>query len=98
MNNNIKIGIFCSSSPLLRQPKESDYSFLRSKGFHIYEHPQVRKLYGHQAGTISERVSAIHEMLSDDSIDVLMAYWGGLILINCYLIWIMNFSKNILSL
>ena len=77
MKDKLKIGIFCSSSHLSRRPKETDYQFLKSKGLGIYEHPQARIRNNHFAGTIQERVDAIHSLLKDDSIDILMAFWGG---------------------
>lgn len=41
------------------------------------EAPQLRKVTGHTAGTIEERVGAIHQLLKDPEISLLMAYWGG---------------------
>ncbi|HMO02598.1 MAG TPA: LD-carboxypeptidase [Oligoflexia bacterium] len=73
----IKIGIFATSSPLEKLKSEADYSYLRSKNLLVYEHPQVRIKNGYLAGTIKDRVDAIHEMLEDNSITILMAYWGG---------------------
>lgn len=77
MKRRIKIGIFTSSDPLCKKKKRSDYSFLKSKGFIIDEADNVRKKEGHSAGTIKERIRAINKFLKDDSIDILMAYWGG---------------------
>lgn len=73
----IKIGIFCTSTPLTKTKSENDYKFLKSKGIEIFEHPQVRIRDRHMAGSIKNRVIALHEMLKDPSIDILMAYWGG---------------------
>lgn len=80
MKNGIKtprIGIFCTSDPLVRSKKETDYSYLKQKGFEVFEQDQVRKRTGHTAGSIPERVEAINELLRDKSVDILMAYWGG---------------------
>lgn len=77
MEKAFKIGIFCTSSPVTSTPKDKDYAYLKSKGIEIYEHPQVRTRNAYLAGTIEDRVKALHEMLEDDSIDALMAYWGG---------------------
>ena len=73
----LKIGIFCTSDPLVRSKKETDYSYLKQKGFEVIEQDQVRKRTGHTAGSILERVGAINELLRDKSVDILMAYWGG---------------------
>jgi muramoyltetrapeptide carboxypeptidase LdcA involved in peptidoglycan recycling len=77
MKDKLKIGIFCPSNPLVRRPRETDYKFLISKGIEVFEHPQVRIRNNYLAGTIQDRVDAIHSLLKDDSIDVLMAFWGG---------------------
>lgn len=73
----LKIGIFCTSSPLLRSPKLTDYAYLKSKGFNVYESSEVRLRNVHLAGFIEDRVNGIHSLLKDNSIDILMAYWGG---------------------
>ncbi|MFH1456942.1 MAG: S66 peptidase family protein [Patescibacteria group bacterium] len=72
-----KIGIFATSNPLHKEKKPQNYAFLKSKGFEIYESENVRRRIGHTAGSIEERVSALHNLLKDNSIDILMAYWGG---------------------
>ncbi len=72
-----KIGIFVTSSPLCKEKTPQDYAFLKSKGFEIYENENVREKTGHTAGTLERRISCIHNLLKDDSIDILMAYWGG---------------------
>ncbi|MCK9415727.1 MAG: S66 peptidase family protein [Candidatus Dojkabacteria bacterium] len=77
MIKDIKIGVFATSTPLDRPRHKDDYRYLKAKGLSISEHPQVRKVQGHTAGNISERVVAIEDFLKDDSIDILMSYWGG---------------------
>jgi muramoyltetrapeptide carboxypeptidase len=78
IGNKIKIGIFSTSSPVFGEQGPDTYKFLESKNIGVYEHPQCRKIYnGHLAGSVEERVNAIHEMLLDKSIDILMAFWGG---------------------
>ena len=74
---NKTIGIFATSSPLGRSPKPTDFSYLKSKGFSIVETPSLRKKTGHTAGNIAERVKDLHSLLKNDSVDILMAYWGG---------------------
>ncbi|HVX92984.1 MAG TPA: LD-carboxypeptidase [Candidatus Dojkabacteria bacterium] len=73
----MKIGIFATSSPLDRPKKDNDYEYLKSKGFEIFEHPQVREKTNHLAGSINDRVKALEDLLTDKSVDILMAYWGG---------------------
>ena len=76
-NRHIKIGIFAPSNPALGEKTPETYRFLESKGIEVYEHPQVRKITGHTAGSIEERVGALHELVSDKTIDILMTFWGG---------------------
>lgn len=77
MNKKIKIGIFATSSALEKKKSPQDYSYLKSQGFEIYESDVVRKKTGHTAGSVKERVNALHDLLKDDSVDIMMAYWGG---------------------
>lgn len=73
----VTIGIFATSSPLDENKKESDFQYLKSKGFKIVEADNLRKKIGHTAGSILDRVEALHKLLKDDNVDILMAYWGG---------------------
>jgi muramoyltetrapeptide carboxypeptidase len=79
MNSNHPqtIGIFATSSPVSSKRKPKTYRYLKSKGYQIWEHPTVRTVTGHTAGTIQDRVDALHEMLKNDELDILMAFWGG---------------------
>jgi len=73
----IKIGMFATSSSLDSIKKESDFKYLKSKGFEIIETDNLRKKVGHTAGSIIERVDGIHDLLRNPEVDILMAYWGG---------------------
>lgn len=73
----LTIGIIATSTPLSSEKKESDFSYLKSKGIKIIEAKNLRKKTGHTAGSIMERVESIHELLKNKKIDILMAYWGG---------------------
>lgn len=75
--NSPKIGVFAPSNPLSRSPKPTDYGYLKSKGHEVFEVPQVREKTAYMAGSIDARVDAIHTLLEDDSVDILMAFWGG---------------------
>lgn len=72
-----KIGIFAPSSPVFGEKNDETYSYLESKGYEVHEHPQVRQSKAHMAGGVNERVNAIHDLYQDDSIDILMSFWGG---------------------
>jgi muramoyltetrapeptide carboxypeptidase len=77
MKNNITIGVFATSEPLVKQKREKDYAYLKSKGFVIKEAEQVRNRIGHTAGSIEDRINSIHAFIKDEEVDILMSYWGG---------------------
>lgn len=76
-----KIGVIATSTPITileeKQIKQG-YSYLESKGFTVVEHPQCRRKIDYTAGTIKERVQAIHQLVKDKEIKCIMAFWGGL--------------------
>jgi len=73
----ITIGMIATSTPLTSEKKDSDFSYLKSKGIKIIEAKNLRKKTGHTAGSIMEKVESIHELLKNKEVDILMAYWGG---------------------
>ncbi|QDG51147.1 LD-carboxypeptidase [Persicimonas caeni] len=75
-----RLGVIATSSPI----DELDdaviargYARLAEVGLEVVEAPNCRRAVGHTAGTIEARVQAIHDFLTDPSIDALMAFWGG---------------------
>lgn len=75
-----KIGIIATSTPisLLEEKQiERGYRFLEKKGFQVVEHPQCRRQVDYTAGTIRERVEAIHQFVKKHEIKGIMAFWGG---------------------
>jgi muramoyltetrapeptide carboxypeptidase LdcA involved in peptidoglycan recycling len=73
----MKIGIFTASTPI--RSKENHYDFLISCGVEVYEHPSCRyDKDGYLAGTVDDRVRAIHDLFLDKTVDVVMSFWGGL--------------------
>lgn len=76
-NTMTTIGIFATSSPFSAEKKISDFANLKSKGIKIIEAKNLRKNTGHTAGSVMERVEALHELLKNKKVDILMAYWGG---------------------
>lgn len=74
------LGIIATSSPIAGIPDsavERGYSRLESMGLRVVEAPNCRVTVGHTAGTIEDRVDAIHAFLEDPKIDGIMAFWGG---------------------
>ncbi|MGI6278639.1 MAG: S66 peptidase family protein [Patescibacteria group bacterium] len=76
-----KIGVIATSTPIttLKEGQiKQGYHYLESKGFTVIEHPQCRKKKDYTAGTVKERVRAIHQFVKDKEIKCIMAFWGGL--------------------
>ena len=74
------LGIVAFSTPIHLSNETTinrSYNFLRSKGFNIVEAANCRKVFGHTAGTIKERVASIHNFFRDKKIDGILSYWGG---------------------
>ena len=74
------LGIIATSTQITNVGNEAiqkGYDYLHNKGFNIIEASNCRKVYGHTAGTIKERVDALHQFFSDPEIDGILAFWGG---------------------
>lgn len=74
------IGIVATGNPINRAGEDAiqrGYSRLREMGFEIVEAPNLRKQYGHTAGTVQERVDTLHDFFENPEIDAIMAFWGG---------------------
>lgn len=74
------LGIVACSAPIhesSRDTIERAYQRLRDRGFRLVEAPNCRKITGHTAGTVKERVQTLHRFFSDPSIDGILNYWGG---------------------
>jgi len=54
------------------------YARLRQRGFEIVEASNCYVQCGNTAGSIRERVNALHALFEDPSVDALVAFWGGL--------------------
>lgn len=69
----MKIGLFISDDPILPEPLLTRATnFLRENGINYEINPAVL-----QAATGRDKAAIIHDYLKDESIDVLMAFWGG---------------------
>ncbi len=74
------LGVIAPSSPiddLTKSTIEKGYDFLRKHGLKLIEAPNIRKRVGHTAGTIQDRVKAIHNFFQDPSINGIISFWGG---------------------
>ena len=75
------LGIIATSTPVDAAGEElveRGYERLRSEGFEVVEAPNCRRHVGHMAGTVDDRVRALHRFFLDDDIDGIMSFWGGL--------------------
>ncbi len=74
------LGIVACSTPITASSEETierAYQRIRERGFNIIEASNCRKTYGHAAGTIKERVKALHDFFRNPKIDGILHYWGG---------------------
>jgi len=77
---NATIGIFTPSEPLtekrLNKLKDS-LKILKKLGFNIKFAPNYNKSSFYMAGSIRDRIDDINFLLRDESVNMLMASWGG---------------------
>ena len=76
----LKIGVITTSSPINKLGIEmikSGYAYLEARGFEVFEHPSCKLQIGYMAGTVEERVAAVHDLVKDPTVDIIMAFWGG---------------------
>lgn len=75
------LGVIATSSPIDKAGDalvERGYARLRDKSFEVVEAPNCRTHRGHAAGTIQERVDALHAFFADLNIDGIISFWGGM--------------------
>ncbi|OFZ22862.1 MAG: hypothetical protein A2X94_17560 [Bdellovibrionales bacterium GWB1_55_8] len=74
------LGVIACSTPITASSDETiqrGYQVLRDHGFNLVEAPNCRLNVGHSAGSIKERVKALHAFFRDPKIHGIIAYWGG---------------------
>lgn len=77
---NGTLGVFTPSEPLTPDRVmrvQARIKELEAVGYNIKTAPNWRACTGHTAGSIEARVSDFHTLLSDTSVDLLIASWGG---------------------
>ena len=80
LSSGATLGVIATSSPIDEGGQalvERGYDRLREKGFEVVEAPNCRRLVGHAAGTVAERVEALHGFFADPGIDGIISFWGG---------------------
>lgn len=74
------LGIVACSTPITacaQDARERAYMRLKNLGFKLKEAPNCKKTIGHSAGSIEERVEALHSMFADPEIKGILSFWGG---------------------
>lgn len=74
------LGIVACSTPIGHcspTAKERGYQFLQGMGFQLKEAPNCMSVFGHSAGTVKERVDALHAMFADPNVRGIISFWGG---------------------
>ena len=71
------IGVFSPSSAIPEAAVERGRAFLEKRGYNVTIHPQTLAQNGRYAGTVQERVTAFHDLLTNSDIDAIIASRGG---------------------
>ncbi|MBN2054929.1 LD-carboxypeptidase [bacterium] len=71
------IGLTCPGGPVARSRLAAGVDWLRGKGFNVVVHAAVYRRRGYLAGTDEERAEALHELLRNPKVDMIMAARGG---------------------
>jgi muramoyltetrapeptide carboxypeptidase len=74
------IGVFSPSEPIIEKRISrfnTGISILESNGFKVRLATNALKATNYTAGSVSDRVSDIHELLMSNDVDVLVSSWGG---------------------
>lgn len=74
------VGVFSPSEPVTRERFNSllrGISILETHGYRVKLSPNVRAATNHTAGTVQQRLDDFHALIEDDSVDVVLASWGG---------------------
>jgi len=75
-----KLGIVSCTLPITTNSDENiekAYNYLKNKGFKIIEAPNCRKNINGAAGSIQERVEALHNFFMNPEIDGILCFNGG---------------------
>jgi muramoyltetrapeptide carboxypeptidase len=80
LNANATIGIFSPSEPIVESRKarfERGISILESYGYQTKLGNNCLKIANYTAGSISQRLEDIHDLVKDPEVNALVASWGG---------------------
>lgn len=71
------IGVIAPSSAWDVAKLKPAITFLENQGFKVALHPQTRTKHNQFAGTVEEKLTALHEYFADPSIDAIFCTCGG---------------------
>ncbi len=77
MNNFKKIGVCAPSSYVEKNDIDAAAAFLATQNIETFIHPQTFARHNQSAGTVQEKLKALHELYKDSSIDCIWAAGGG---------------------
>lgn len=82
INGDVGIGVFSSSSPISATVPvryERGISYLRSKGYNVFNGELYKKQDFYRSGSIKERAEEFNELLYNDDVYILMSSIGGFV-------------------
>lgn len=72
-----KIGVFAPSSYVELCDIEAAKALMEARGCEVFVHPQTFAQHNQSAGTVQDKLEALHDLYADPSIDVIWAAGGG---------------------
>lgn len=77
MNNFSKIGVFAPSSYVEKADIDASRVALEAHGYEVFVHPQTYARDNQSAGTVAEKLEALHSLYADPTIHAIWAAGGG---------------------
>ncbi len=71
------IGVIAPSSRIFKEELEQAIHFWQTKGFNVKIHPQTFAVDEQFAGTVEQKIEAMHDVFQDADIDAVMCARGG---------------------
>lgn len=71
------IGVVSLSHYIRNEHLEKAKAFIENQGYTVFLHPQTRLRHHRQAGTLKDRINALHDVFKDERIDAIMVSSGG---------------------
>lgn len=71
------IGVMSPSSYVDKEDIDAGVAVLEQRGFKVYVHPQTFERHNQSAGTVEQKVAALHALAEDDTIKAVIFAGGG---------------------